>query len=203
MNQAGYVAQTKYSSGFWMSLHFLISDYPWLTKRVAEVRAQTNGEDAKQPRRSILAWIISLFIPRIGVVNAGSGLINVMIVVAVIGILAAVAVPAYQEYTAKAQLSTAVNVGRKAATAVGKFYEQTQTVPESLEKAGFVMPQQNTFAQSIDVNPTNGIVTLSLSIPPYVGKNIIFTPSLDAEKHIQWECSSEDIKANLLPPDCR
>lgn len=199
MNNESYVSQTKHSSGFWMSLHELISDYPWLTKRIAAIRAAISGEEAKQPKRHPLAWFFALFIPRFGVGGAASGLV----VVAMIGILAAVAIPAYQDYLTKAKLAQAVSAGRGATATVEEYYYKTRSVPENLAQAGFALPPTATYVQSIEVNPKNAVVTLTLAIPAHVGQTITFVPSLDKAKRIHWRCGSNDIGANLLPKDCR
>lgn len=199
MNNARYVSQTRHSSGFWMSLHELISDYPWLTKRLAAIRAASSGEEIKQPKRHPLAWFLALFIPRFGVGGAASGLV----VIAMIGIMAAIAIPAYQGYVSKAQLTQAVLVGRSATAAVEDYYNKTGTVPADLAQAGFTMPPTASYIQNIEVNAKNAVVTMTLAIPAQKGKTIVFVPSLDNEKHIHWRCASNDIGANLLPIDCR
>lgn len=199
MNQETYIAQTKHTSGFWMSLHELISDYPWLTKRIAAIRALANGEEVKQPRRHLLAWFFSLFIPRFGVGGAASGIV----VIAMIGIMAALAIPAYNDYMVKAQVTQAINVGRDATKAVENYYYKSGRIPANLKKAGFVLPANATSVQDIEVNPENAMVFLTLAIPAQQGKTIAFVPSMGDDKRIQWRCASKEVSANLLPKDCR
>lgn len=199
MNQEIYVSQTRHASGFWMSLHELISDYPWLTKRIAAMRALANGEEAAQPRRHLLAWFFALFIPRFGVGGAASGIV----VVAMIGVLAAVAIPAYQDYMVKAQVSQAITVGRSATAAVENYYYKTEGIPANLKKAGFVMPSNANSVKQIEINPKNAVVIVTLAMPSLLGKSIAFIPSLDDDKRIHWRCVSDDVRANLLPKDCQ
>lgn len=198
MNHERYILQTKQSSGFWMSLYELTSDYPWLTKRLAAINAASGGEEAKQPGRHPLAWFFALFIPRIGLGGAASGLV----IIAMIGIMAAIAIPAFQEYTAKAQLSQAVQVGRSAAAAVEASFIKTGTIPESLAQAGFTLPPDEKNIQDIAVDPTNGVVTLTLAISSQMGKTITFIPSGEDAEHISWSCSSSEISSKLLPKGC-
>ncbi|HEU0187425.1 MAG TPA: M48 family metallopeptidase [Gallionellaceae bacterium] len=199
MNQETYVSQTRHASGFWMSLHELISDYPWLTKRIAAMRALANGEEAAQPRRHLLSWFFALFIPRLGVGGAASGIV----VIAMIGVLAAIAIPAYQDYVVKAQVSQAITVGRSATAAVENYYYKTEGIPASLKKAGFVMPPNANSVKQIEINPKNAVVIVTLATPSLLGKSIAFVPSLDDNKRIQWRCVSDDVRANLLPKDCQ
>ena len=101
MNIDAYLEQIKETNGFWMSFNELISDYPWLTKRMASSIALSKGEEIKHPRRHPLAWFLSLFIPRFGM-GAGAG--SFIIIIAMVGVLAAVALPAYQSYKQKAEM---------------------------------------------------------------------------------------------------
>lgn len=201
MNQESYAAQTKHSSGFWMSLHEIISDYPWLTKRIATIRALANGEEIKHPRRSVFAWFFALFIPRLGVGGGASGL---LIFIALIGIMVAIAIPAYQEYMMKAKLMQAVSIGRDATLAVENHYYKFKSPPEDMKQTGFVQPNSEIGRHTrVEVNPDNAIVTLTVEIPNLSGETLTFVPSLDSEKRIHWKCSSADIKASLLSADCR
>jgi len=102
INLESYLKQVESTNGFWMSFHELTSDYPWLTKRMATSIAQKNNETIKHPRRNVLAWLLSLFVPRLGTGGAGS----LLITIAIIGMLAAVALPAYKEYEAKARIAS-------------------------------------------------------------------------------------------------
>lgn len=200
LNNNRYIAQTHDSSGFWMSLHELLSDYPWLTKRVAAVQAIATGADARQPGRHPIALLLALFIPRVGVgAGAGSGLV----VVASIGILAAIALPAYQEYTVRAKMVEAVAIGRQAAATVGNFYATNNSLPKTVEQAGFVLPPAASSVQSLSVDQRNGTVLIKVAIPPHVGKTILLVPSLDADKRVVWRCSSREVNVALLPQDCR
>ncbi len=98
-----YAAQAQASGGFWMSFHELTADYPWLVKRMARILSGSGQRAPKIPRRSLFAWLLALFVPRLGVARGGGGLVSLMVVVAIVGILAAVAIPSYQQYVAQAQ----------------------------------------------------------------------------------------------------
>lgn len=199
INTTSYSAQVQHSSGFWMSLYELISDYPWLTKRQNALNALSNNDETQQPRRHLLAWIIALFIPRFGLGGSLSGL---MVVVAIIGILAAVAIPAYQDYINKAKIISAFSVGKNATVAVGNYISQYQTLPANLQQTSFAMPPKAEI-ESIAVSPDNAVITLRLSLPSQQGNTIEFIPSMGEDKVIHWKCRSPDLKANLLPADCR
>ncbi len=97
-----YAAQAQASGGFWMSFHELTGDYPWLVKRMSRILVGSGQRAPKVPRRSAFAWLLALFVPRIGVAKGG-GLASMLVVVMIVGILAAVAVPSYQRYVKQAQ----------------------------------------------------------------------------------------------------
>jgi Zn-dependent protease with chaperone function/type II secretory pathway pseudopilin PulG len=199
MNVAHYTAQAEETSGFWMSFHELVSDYPWLVKRMAVMRALAQGNEVEQPGRSGFAYVLALFIPRMGVGGAGS----MIAVFAVVGVLAAVAIPAYQDYTAKARVAQAAIVGRDATAAVERYFYANGSGPASLEQAGFALADPGHAVQDVRVDPGNGVVRVFPAEPALRGKAIAFTPRLDENKKVAWHCSSEDIPSQLLPPDCR
>lgn len=94
-----YVEQTVDTAGFWMSYNELISDYPWLVKRTARILEKTTGNPVRIPGRHWFAWVLACFTPR---TMAGAGAGSILIIVAVIGILAAIAIPQFQAYRNRA-----------------------------------------------------------------------------------------------------
>jgi hypothetical protein len=78
-----------------------------------------------------------------------------------------------------------------------------RSVPQTLAQAGFSLSPAMSGVQSIELNPTDGIMQLTLAAEPYAGKTIVFVPSLNANKRIVWRCSSREIKAEALPQNCR
>ncbi|SEO51663.1 Zn-dependent protease with chaperone function [Duganella sp. CF517] len=199
LSTAGYAAQARQSSGFWMSFHELVGDYPWLVKRMAVMRALAGGNEVEQPGRHGLAYVMALFVPRLGVGGAGS----LLAVLALIGALAAVAVPAYHDYSARARMAQVVGVGHDATAAVERYFYAHGSAPATLEQAGYAMADPNHVVQNITVDAANGAVHVFPADLNYRGKAIAFTPSLDENKRVAWRCGSDAIPARLLPADCR
>ena len=193
VNVPAYLEQTRETGGFWMSFHELIADYPWIVKRAARIAEP----DRPAPGRSAFAWLLALFFPRFGL---GGGLAGPLILVAIIGILAAIALPAYQDYTTRARMSEVVTLGRGATEAVTAYYEQKQAVPKSMEETGFTATSPAVSA--ITVN-SKGVVNLTLATSPLEGKTLSFFPSVDETKRVKWRCASDDIQDKYLPPECR
>ena len=112
-----------------MSFHELCAGYPWLTKRVARVL----DKGTRLPRRNPFAYFIAAVVPYAGRLGAGFG---ALMMVYVVGVLAAVALPAYQTYTVKAKVSQAILSADPALKALAQYYEAHHQVPSSLEEAG-------------------------------------------------------------------
>lgn len=100
VNFTAYNLQLDDTRGFWMSFHELCADYPWLSKRVARLIGASKDQDGDIPRRNAFAYLFALLVPRTGMGPAGP-----LIIIAVIGILAAVAIPAYRDYLQRSELA--------------------------------------------------------------------------------------------------
>ncbi|EPH8549325.1 pilin, partial [Neisseria gonorrhoeae] len=89
----------------------------------------------------------------------GFTLIELMIVIAIVGILAAVALPAYQDYTARAQVSEAILLAEGQKSAVTEYYLNNGEWPKNNTSAGVANPSdiKGKYVQSVTV--TNGVVT--------------------------------------------
>ncbi|EMU4177189.1 pilin [Neisseria gonorrhoeae] len=90
----------------------------------------------------------------------GFTLIELMIVIAIVGILAAVALPAYQDYTARAQVSEAILLAEGQKSAVTEYYLNNGEWPENNDKAGVASTPtdiKGKYVQSVTV--ANGVVT--------------------------------------------
>lgn len=190
LDVAAYRKQASQTSGFWMSFHELTAGYPWLTKRVARVMAA----DDVMPKRSAFAYLLALPIPYAGRLGGGFGF---LILIYVIGVLAAIAIPAYQDYVTKAKLSDAVASSQPARDALVGFYMKTRQVPESLAVAGIASELPNGYSLAID--PLGMVLTVTTPQGA-----LAFTPTEDAQGHIAWACTGgEGVKTTQLPPGCR
>lgn len=197
INVDEYAAQAGQTGGFWMSFHELISDYPWLVKRMARIRQPGK---AGAPGRSLLAWLFAMWVPRLG---PGGGA-SFIVTVAMIGILAAVAIPAYRDYTARATIMGAVNFGERATHAVDRYIARTHAIPRDLADAGVAASSRPASVSSVAIDDKNAIVEVMLAAPPLLqGKSILFVPSRDTHGKILWRCASENIKPKYLPAKCR
>ncbi|ENW1526104.1 pilin [Neisseria gonorrhoeae] len=92
----------------------------------------------------------------------GFTLIELMIVIAIVGILAAVALPAYQDYTARAQVSEAILLAEGQKSAVTEYYLNHGIWPENNDKAGVASPSdiKGKYVESVTV--AKGVVTAKM-----------------------------------------
>ncbi len=130
---------------------------------------------------------------------------NALLVVAVVGVMAAIAIRAYQEDVAKTKITAAAQIGDTASKAVEGYYRRTGRVPASIAETQ-VQLTTPPFVSAVEVNPANGEVhvTFAGNLPAAIaGKYLSFVPSVAADETITWTCSANDIPPELLPEDCQ
>ncbi|RZL53169.1 MAG: pilin [Variovorax sp.] len=128
-------------------------------------------------------------------VQKGFTLIELMIVVAIIGILAAVALPAYQDYTVRSRVTEGLVLGNAAKLAVAETFQATGVVPANNAAANYnftATPQVN----NVQVG-ANGQITITYAIPQVAGNTLILTPNVAGVAlapgtvgSVSWVCKS-------------
>jgi type IV pilus assembly protein PilA len=128
-----------------------------------------------------------------------------MIVVAIIGILAAIAIPQYQDYTIRARVSEGVNMASAAKAAVSEFYNSQRVWPADAGEAGFTSGGSS-WVEKVDI--AAGVITVTLSSAAALGdakgKTFTLSPDTDAKgSSVTWACLPGTIALKFLPANCR
>lgn len=138
-----------------------------------------------------------------GTSHAAYIFIMVVTAVAVLGILAAIAIPAYQDYTAKARMSQALTVGRAATEYVDNYFSQYRSIPRNLDAADF-MSSLPPYVREVSVDNQAGTISVTMTGAAAIeGKSLKFVAALDGGDHLSWTCMSEQIQDRYLPQECR
>ncbi len=122
----------------------------------------------------------------------------------VIGILASIAVPAYQDYVSRSRVATAMKTFIETRTIVEETIEQERVLPNNNKEAGLEQSISGQFVKSIQVQQ-NGVMTLVLEDEhnrSIHAKTIVSAPSVLGGK-LQWDCSGGTLARRFRPPECR
>ena len=140
----------------------------------------------------------------------GFTLIELMIVVAIIGILAAVALPAYQDYVTRAQVSEAIELAAGLKVPVNEYASQTAVwptafiapggTPAATEVTGLLAGTYATVTGSMTGTYPAGTITATMTSGNASGKTILLVTADGGNK---WTCNTGSVPSKYRPQACR
>jgi Tfp pilus assembly major pilin PilA len=170
---------------FFLNIYYIQGHLTWIG------RWKQTGQTEPRPPKEVL-WVILLFIP---------------VAIAFIAIVAAIAIPAYQDYTVRAQAQEGVTISDDVRTHVQDFYKQNKRYPDDNTEATLAPADQITgkYVSKVEVDHGNVVVYFGTAQTNRMiaGKFLVYRPSQNGDV-LRWECKSESsVVYKFLPAECR
>lgn len=136
----------------------------------------------------------------------GFTLIELMIAVAIVGILAAVAIPAYQDYTIRSQVSEGLSLSNSAKNSISTYFADSGAFPTDNADAGLAAAAEIVGSYVTSVAIAGGIITVAYGNNAHQiikTKTVTLTANTNKSGSVVWVCAGAGIVDKHLPAACR
>jgi type IV pilus assembly protein PilA len=123
-----------------------------------------------------------------------------MIVVAIIGILAAIAIPAYQDYITRSKVSEIVIAGDACKNSVAEYYQTMNKFPTDINAAGC---SSNPTQYVSGLTVAAGVITVTSALTDATGTYVLTPTAAGTGGALNWSCKNSTIAQKYLPANCR
>jgi type IV pilus assembly protein PilA len=141
--------------------------------------------------------------------SRGFTLIELMIVIAILGILLAIAIPAYNDYSTRSRVAEGISLAASAKSAVADTLHSDGGLPTVGGNEAYGLPPpariQGNWVESVSVAVTTGLITVTYRGDPKIaGSTLTLLPSTPpGGGSLMWDCSGGTVIEKYRPSTCR
>ena len=135
-------------------------------------------------------------------IQQGFTLIELMIVVAIIGILAAVALPAYQDYTVRGRVSELAILASGMKSTIGENIASAAAIDATSCAGVSAVTVATANTSTVTCTAGTGVITAT-GTAKAMNVVLVYTPTLNADGKVSWACTTAAANAKYVPAECR
>ena len=132
-------------------------------------------------------------------------LVEIMIVIAIIGILSMIAIPAYNDFAVRTKVAEGLSLASGAKTSIMEYYLTQGHWPTNNGQAGLPDPDtiHGKFVKQVNIENNHVVITFGSEAGQDLNNKDLIMSANDNGGAIQWDCKANDIENKYLPPNCR
>jgi type IV pilus assembly protein PilA len=128
-------------------------------------------------------------------------LLEMMLVIAIIGIMATLAIPAYQDYVVRARVMEGLQMSMPARMAVNEVYMTSHEFPVSQQATAYQSPEPSKNIENISIASGTGVITIAYTTQAG-GGTLVLTPAVKSDGQLTWDCQQGSLPDKFKPQVC-